>query len=184
MDDKKKYGWGPRTDFELATVSVIQTVKNGAELATLAGLFSFIGKTYQSAPAYWASLALTLALTLFITVHVNSFFLGFAKPGSKRYVPAFMLSALLGLAASMSLQLWVMVPVIAAIERQVAATPPVPQLPAAPSPAETPALRAPGTDAPKPAAAPSAAAAAAPAPSVPPSAGLTRSSSPEARTPD
>lgn len=184
MDDKNKFGHTPRTSFELATLRAIQTLKNGAELATLTGLFTFIAKAYESKPALWVANALTLALIFFIAVHVNSFFLGFAKPGSRRFVPTFIISASLGLGATLFVQKVLLFPVVAAIERQVAATPPLRPLPVAPAPVGNPAQPSADIGGPKPGAAPSAAASAAPAPSVPPSAAQSRSNTPEARKPD
>lgn len=184
MDEKFKSRFGNQLAVERASLRGVQVIKNGAELATLAGLFTFISNTYDSKPAFWVSLALITSLATFITIHVNNLFLGFAKPGTKRYVPVFLLSVALGFTATVFIEVKVMVPVLLAIEKQIASTPPVPQLPIFPSHAEIPGQPSPGTVAPKPAAAPSAAATASPAPSVPPSAAPTRSSTPEARKPD
>lgn len=160
MDEKFKGRFGNQLALERATLRGVQAIKNCAELATLAGLFTFISNTYDSKPAFWVSLALVASLATFITIHVNNLFLGIAKPGTKRYVPLFLLSVALGFTSTVLIQVKVMVPVLLAIEKQIASAPPAPQLPIFPSHAEIPAPPSPGAAAPKPAAAPSAAAAA------------------------
>lgn len=161
-------------------------VKNIAELAVLAGLFSYIGKNFDSDAATIVSWVLKagLGVMLGITVQKFAFLLFSPKPGDKNYKTTFIVSGGLGLVLLIAIHVFLMVPVLGAIERQQSATPPAPQLQASPARAGIQAQPSAGTAAPKPAAAPSAEATAAPAPSVLPSAAPTRSSSPEERKPD
>lgn len=161
-------------------------VKNIAELAVLVGLFSFIGKNYDSDAATIISIFLKgcLGLLLGLTVQRLAFVVFNPKPGHKSYVASFIVSGVLGMIALLAINFFLIMPVLGAIERQLAATPPALQLQASPSLAGTRDPRSPGTSAPKPAAVPSAAEAAALASSAPPSAVPSRSSSPEARKPD
>ncbi|MDH1660762.1 hypothetical protein N5E02_04950 [Stenotrophomonas sp. GD03777] len=184
MDEKFKRRFGKPLAVEKGALRGVQTIKNCAELATLAGLFMFIANTYDSKPAFWVSLALVGSLATFITIHVNNLFLRIARPGTKGYVPLFILSVALGFTSTVLIEVKVMVPVLLAIEKQIAATPPGQQLPVFPAHAEIPAQPSAGTAAPKPVAVPSAEATAAPAPTVPLSVAPNRSSSPEARKPD
>ncbi len=165
-------------------IEIVGAIKNGAELTVMAGLFAFIGSTYNSPEATLVSYILKICLGAFVAAHIQRAALSFLDPSGKHFKRWFVVSAGAGLAVIMAVQFLVLVPVLAAVERQLRATPPALPLQADPSPAGTRALPSPSTAAPKPAAAPSAATAAAPAPTVPPSAGPNRSSSPEARKPD
>lgn len=164
----------------------VMAVKNIAELAVLAGLFSYIGNSFDSDAATILSWVLKAGLGVMLGITVQKFAaLVFGpKPGTKNYKTMFIISGVLGLVLLIAIHVLLIMPVLGAIERQQSATPLALQPQAVPSPAETRVLPAPGTDAPRPAADPSAAAAAVPAPSVPPSVGPTRSNSPEARKPD
>lgn len=165
-------------------VEIVGAIKNGAELTVMAGLFAFIGSNYDSPEATLVSYILKICLGAFVAAHIQRAALSFLDPNQKHFKKWFIFSAGAGLAAIMAVQFLVLVPVLAAVDRQLRATPPAIQPQAAPLPAGTQALPSPGTAAPKPVAAPSTEAAAAPAPTVPPSAAPNRSSSPEARKPD
>lgn len=165
-------------------LDVVGAIKNGAELAVVAGLFSFIGTNYESREALIVSIVLKVSLAVFIAAHIQHRIMNIAAPEKKHFFLKLLLSAVLGVCGLFVIQVYLIGPVLKAIERQLAATPPALQLQAAPARAGTQAQPSAGTGAPRPAAASSAAAAAEPAPSVPPSDALTRSSSPEARKPD
>lgn len=162
------------------------TVKNIVELAVLAGLFTFIGKNYDSDAATVISWVLKGALGLLLGTAVTqlAFVIFNPKPGHKNFGTTFIVSGVLGLLALLAINYFLLMPVLGAIERQLAATPPALQLQASSAPAGTRGQTSAGTAAPKPAAAPSAAAVTAPAPTVPPSAAQSRSSTPAERKPD
>lgn len=140
----------------------VMAVKNIAELAVLAGLFSYIGKNFDSDAATIVSWVLKAGLGVMLGITVQKFaaLIFGPKPGNKNYKATFIVSAVLGLVLLIAIHVFLIMPVLGAIERQQSATPPAPQLPIFPSHAEIPASTSPGTAAPKPAAAPSAAAAA------------------------
>lgn len=165
-------------------LDVVGAIKNGAELAVVAGLFSFIGTNYESREALIVSIVLKVSLAVFIGAHIQHRIMNIADSEKKHFFAKLLLSGLLGASTVVAIQVYLISPVLKAIERQLAATPPALQLQAAPARAETQALPSAGTAAPKPVAAPSAEATAAPAPSVLPSVVQTRSSSPEERKPD
>ncbi|MFG3449586.1 hypothetical protein ACGFZ3_13475 [Stenotrophomonas sp. NPDC047960] len=166
-----------------AGLELVGVIKNGAELAVVAALFSFIGTNFASREALIVSWVLKVSLAVFIASHIQHRMMNIATPGRKHYYPKIILSAALGVAVLMMVHFWVITPVLGAIERQMAATQPLPQPQDDPARAERQALPSAGTAAPKPAAAPSAPAARAPAATVPPSAAPSRSSTPEARRP-
>lgn len=170
--------------FEKITLHIVSVIKNTAEILVVAGLFSFIGKAYQSTEASIFSAVLVLALGSYLSASIQHYTLKIPKAGHKHFGWYLIITVVAGLAIAVTLQLALLAPTLRAIERQLSATPPAHQLQASPSPAGIQARSSVGTDAPKPASAPSAAAAAAPAPSVPPSSAPSRSSSPEGRKPD
>lgn len=171
-------------EFQKANLHIVSVIKNTAELLVVTGLFSFIGKAYQSPQATVVSTILLFALGAYISASIQHYTLMIPRLGKKYHGWLFGISVLAAFAIATTLQIFVLAPTIKAIERQLAATPPALQLQAAPSPAGNQGQTSAGTAAPKPSSAPSAAAAAAPAPSVPPSAAPSRSNSPEARKPD
>lgn len=171
-------------EFQKANLHITSVIKNVAEFLVAVGLFSFVGKAYDSPQASIVSNVLLIALGSYLTASIQHYTLMIPRIGKKYYGPLFALSVTVAFGSAVALQTYLLAPTVKAIERQLATTPPALQPQAVPSPAETRVLPAPGTDVPRPAADPSAAAAAAPAPSVPPSVGPTRSNSPEARKPD
>lgn len=178
---RKRFG---RTSLGIGTLQAISIIKTSAELATLGALFSFIAKAYESEPARWVSVALIVSLGMFLTVHILRWSFRFVIPSSKYFVPALIASAAISLATTITLQKKVMFPVIAAIERQVSATPPVTTLRDGPVPSGSPVLPKQDTAAPIPPSVQTPQAVVAPAPSAPPSVDPIRSSTPEARKPN
>lgn len=172
------------SEFEKVNLHIVTVIKNTAELLVVTGLFSFIGKAYNSSEATIFSGLLLLALGSYLSLSILHYALQIPKVGHKHFGWVLAASVVAAITLTVVLQLFLLAPTLRAIERQLTATPPAIQLPAAHARAGIQAQPSAGTAAPKPDAAPSAATAAAPAPSVPPSDGPSRNSSHEAHKPD
>lgn len=141
-------------EFQKANLHITSVIKNVAEFLVAIGLFSFVGKAYDSPQASIVSNVLLIALGSYLTASIQHYTLMIPRIGKKYYGLLFALSVAMAFGSAVALQTYLLAPTVKAIERQLATTPPAPQPQAAPSHAEIPAPPSPGTAAPKPAAAP------------------------------
>lgn len=110
-------------EFQRANLNIANVIKNTAEFLVVTGLFSFIGKAYQSPQAEILSSVLLFALGLYIATSIQQYTLMIPRLGKKYYGPLFALSVAAAFAIAASLQIFVLAPTLKAIERQLAAAP-------------------------------------------------------------
>lgn len=181
---EKKMGKGFHlTGYERGIFGFVNAIKTFAELATLCGLFLFLGESYESVPALAFGSVLMVCLFMHTATCIYTVAFNSVPTTSKRYLLLLIAAAILAWGVIMATRAYVISPLLDAVTKQLSATPPQPSPPTCPAragtqaqPAQDSAARTPPSDQKPPAADP-------PAPSAPPSDDQNRSNTPGARKP-